>query len=71
VPLDRKGDTLFCAVRDDGVGFDVSHPANGTAGGGLGLIGMRERLDALGGSMDVRSQPGRGTQVLITIPCEV
>jgi signal transduction histidine kinase len=37
---------------------------------GLGLIGMRERLEALGGEMVIRSVPGQGTVMTATIPLE-
>jgi signal transduction histidine kinase len=51
-------------VADDGIGFN---PAR--VGEGLGLSGMREWVESLGGSLAVRSAPGRGTQVEFTIPC--
>src|SRR5579859_4459276 len=49
-------------IRDDGSGFD---PANPPSGGRqqLGLLGMRERAEALGGRIEIRSQPGRGTEI--------
>jgi len=53
-------------VRDDGVGFvgvDGSGP-----NGGLGLHGMRERVEALGGRLAVESAPGAGTTVAVTVP---
>jgi signal transduction histidine kinase len=70
VVLERKGQTLFCTVKDTGVGFDPSsrHKAKVE---GLGLIGIRERLDAIGGTLEVRSRPSQGTQLIMTIPCEV
>jgi signal transduction histidine kinase len=71
VVLERKGQTLFCTVRDNGVGFDVEGWRNGTPDRGLGLIGIRERLDSIGGTLEMQSQPGQGTQLHITIPCEV
>jgi signal transduction histidine kinase len=49
---------LTFTVADDGVGFDADTKAYGT-----GLQGMRDRLDAIGGTLEVRSQPGRGTTV--------
>jgi signal transduction histidine kinase len=57
-----NGDLVF-AVRDDGRGFDPS-----AAGGGTGLQGMADRLDAVGGSIEVTSAPGSGTTVAGTIP---
>ncbi|HEU5062225.1 MAG TPA: GAF domain-containing sensor histidine kinase [Solirubrobacterales bacterium] len=50
-------------VGDDGRGFDPDGPE-----GGRGLIGMRERVTLLGGSLEVRSQPSKGTEVAASIP---
>ncbi len=63
------GTTLRCVVRDDGVGFD---PAVLTEGGkrGLGLVGIRERLNAIGGTLQIRTEPGRGAELLVEIPVE-
>ena len=54
---------LTLEVRDDGAGFDVDH-----AGGGFGLVGMRDRLAAVGGRLHIISSPGRGTRVRAVIP---
>jgi two-component system sensor histidine kinase UhpB len=61
--LSSEEDALHIEVGDDGEGFD---PA--LASEGIGIIGMRERVFALGGTIQVRSQPGRGTTVAITLP---
>jgi len=58
---------LQVVVADDGQGFLPGPPRNGTAGP-LGLTSMRERVEALGGTFQVTSQPGAGTQVTATIP---
>jgi signal transduction histidine kinase len=50
-------------VRDDGRGFDPSQ-----TGEGSGIRGMRDRLDALGGTLEVTSEPGLGTTVKGTVP---
>jgi signal transduction histidine kinase len=65
VSLAQVDGTLTFAVSDDGVGFV---PAD--AGGGTGLQGMADRLDAIGGSLDVRSAPGEGTTVVGHVPVE-
>jgi signal transduction histidine kinase len=63
VELRRDGDDLAFEVRDDGVGFD---PA--TAPRGTGLQGMTDRVEAIGGRLDVRSSPGSGTRVVGHVP---
>ncbi len=50
-------------VRDDGPGFEVEH-----AGGGAGLTNLRDRLEAVGGRLSIRSAPGAGTHVCGFIP---
>jgi signal transduction histidine kinase len=54
-------------VRDDGVGFALG-PGGAGSNGGLGLPGMRERVEALGGRLAVESAPGRGTTIAVTVP---
>jgi two-component system sensor histidine kinase UhpB len=61
--LSDEDEALHIEVGDDGEGFN---PA--LASEGIGIIGMRERVFALGGAIQVRSQPGRGTTVAITLP---
>ena len=61
--LSDEDDALHIEVGDDGEGFD---PA--LASEGIGIIGMRERVFAVGGTIQVRSQPGRGTTVAIKLP---
>jgi len=64
IDIHRRADTLRCSVSDDGTGFD---PARAARGGGLGLLGMRERLGTVGGRLVVRSVPGRGTELVATL----
>jgi signal transduction histidine kinase len=56
---------VACSVRDDGRGMESSN-RNGVQG--LGLIGIRERLNALGGSLRVVAEPRRGTTLFADIP---
>jgi signal transduction histidine kinase len=46
-------------IEDDGGGFDVMHPPNRSQG--IGLLGMKERMNAIDGSLEIRSQLGKGT----------
>ena len=60
------GDRLSVEVRDDGTGFD---PAS-VRSRGLGLLGMQERVRELGGSITLKSQPGKGTTLVAAIPLQ-
>jgi signal transduction histidine kinase len=61
---------LRCTIRDDGVGFDVASVLSRNGQEGLGLIGIRERLNAVGGTFQICSGPGRGTELILDIPAE-
>jgi signal transduction histidine kinase len=71
VEIQRGGGSVRCSIRDNGVGFDVEPEIGKKGGRGLGLVGIRERIAVLGGSVAVSSAPGRGTEMIITIPLEV
>jgi protein-histidine pros-kinase len=65
VSLDGNEDEIRLEVSDDGAGFD---PDEATKGHGLGLIGMRERLMAVGGDCTINSRRGAGTRILARVP---
>jgi len=65
IEVKTLSDRLLCEVVDDGVGFDID--SKGPAAG-LGLRGMRERLSAVGGRLDVRTSPGDGTRIRLELP---
>ncbi len=65
--LAESGDQLCLMVSDDGSGFDVQ----AVDGQALGIMGMRERADLIGGRLDVTSSPGEGTKVVLTAPKQV
>ena len=69
VRVGRDEGAVLVSVHDDGVGFDVAdaRAREGTAGS-FGLFSLRERLGALGGSVDVFSAPGGGTRVDLRAP---
>jgi signal transduction histidine kinase len=62
---------LRLTVDDDGDGFD-SPPATkaGPARRGLGLTAIRERLNAMGGTMEMESRAGQGTRVILQLPLQ-
>ncbi len=63
--VDRSGRWLL-SVIDQGAGFDPQ--TVGAAGTGVGLVNMRDRLDAVGGTLTVRSRSGEGTRVTAEVP---
>jgi signal transduction histidine kinase len=65
VEVTHAGDVLLVRVVDDGRGFDPAR--TGHAGG---VVHMRDRVNALGGSLQVRSRPGEGTSVDARFPLE-
>ena len=65
VTLTYFTDQASLDVIDDGRGFDASVVAGS---GGMGLLGMRERAERLGGSVVIESAPGEGTAVAVTLP---
>jgi ligand-binding sensor domain-containing protein/signal transduction histidine kinase len=67
VRIDFKSSEIGLEVRDDGAGFDVAGNATGDHGH-FGIIGMRERVEQMGGSFRLDSSPGGGTQVVASLP---
>jgi signal transduction histidine kinase len=55
---------LVLTVSDDGVGFDPGAAQRN----GLGLISMAERIEAIGGTLDIRSAPRLGTALTVAVP---
>ncbi|MEA2198153.1 MAG: hypothetical protein QOJ25_2204, partial [Solirubrobacteraceae bacterium] len=55
---------LLLSIRDDGVG-------GADAARGSGLVGLTDRVEALGGTIDIESAPGGGTSLVATLPLEV
>lgn len=67
VGLARTAAGITLRISDDGVGFDPKAAFRPTA---VGLAGMRERVAAAGGRLNVTSAPGRGTEITATLPME-
>jgi len=69
VDLAEQGTMLRLVVQDDGLGFDPDHPPAGQTGErGFGLLSLRERAVSVGGSVSVKSAPGKGTAIEVQIP---
>ena len=74
VTLSYLGDSVSLDVCDDGRGLPAGDGTTGTGGGearaarGLGLRGIRDRVEGLGGQLVVESAPGQGTALAVTLP---
>jgi signal transduction histidine kinase len=68
VILERRQDEVTALVEDDGRGFDPERAGSGQGRRGLGLLGMRERVALVGGTLLVESEDGGGTTVRARIP---
>jgi signal transduction histidine kinase len=63
----NHGPSVSCVIKDNGIGFDPGNLATPTSPG-LGLLGIQERLNALGGKLAIQSAPGQGTVLEFTAP---
>ncbi len=59
---------LHLVVADDGVGFNTADPPTSDSTSGFGLFSIRERLELIGGRLEVESAPGSGTRVTVETP---
>ena len=66
VSLAEEGGMLRLEIRDNGAGFEPGSQASRS--GGVGLMGMRERAEHLNGSLEVKSSPGNGTLISVSVP---
>ena len=66
VLAERREGRVVVMVEDNGTGFDAERLAESDQ---LGLLGMRERAETLGGTLTVESSPSAGTTVVVEVPC--
>jgi len=64
----RTANGLTGCIQDDGIGFDLPTVLSRTHAKGLGLMGMRERLVAVSGTLSIDASPGRGTAIRFEVP---
>jgi len=65
ISLERVGDRLFMKIADDGIGMRATVRVKPNS---FGLMGMRERISAIGGELRIDSQVGTGTTLMLSIP---
>jgi signal transduction histidine kinase len=63
-----SGRQVTCLIQDNGAGFDLNQVLSRKGSRGLGLLGMKERVEAVGGELTIQAAPGNGTSLYITIP---
>ena len=69
VEFRQQEDEVQLVIRDDGVGFDLDTvQQNAATGASFGVLGMKERVDLLGGQIEFTSEPGRGTSLHVHFP---
>jgi len=65
VLLERRMDSILAIVEDNGVGFDPKL----ISGDHLGVVGLKERADMLGGTIQIESSAGKGSTIILEVPC--
>jgi PAS domain S-box-containing protein len=68
VSIRRDGNNIQITVEDDGIGFDISKLGSYLRTKTFGIFSIRERLNSIGGHLNVESEPGKGTRVTIIAP---
>jgi two-component system, NarL family, sensor kinase len=68
IKLVEQGGSVVLGVRDDGRGFDPGTLRQRLAQGHIGLHSQRERIESVGGTLEIHSTPGEGTNVEIRVP---
>jgi two-component system NarL family sensor kinase len=66
--VDRRGDAIVVSCRDDGRGFSPQRRRDALECGHLGLAACTERIESVGGTFEIHSAPGRGTQIRASVP---
>jgi len=64
IVLQRRGETVRLGIRDNGIGFDTQVKKQAS----YGMSNMEERVNELGGSLNIASAPGKGTRIEIRVP---
>lgn len=69
IDITHQGDKLNFKIQDNGVGFNTDDVLNrDVKSGGLGIKGIRERVELIGGELNLKSKPNKGTELWVSIP---
>ena len=66
VILEKRDDLIILIIEDDGIGFNLKNKMKRHKG--MGLTGMNERAELIGGTLEIESKPGRGTTIYVRLP---
>ncbi len=69
IHLEFSKEKVYVSIRDNGIGFNLERIVN-APGEHLGLIGMKERTQYIGGQIDIQSTQDHGTRIVLTVPSE-
>ncbi len=69
VRLSAEPGRITLTVKDNGVGFDMEKVDAATDNVHLGLVGMRERVQIVGGALEIMTALGEGTKIVASVPC--
>jgi PAS domain S-box-containing protein len=71
VLLEKRNDKVILIIEDDGIGFEVNKKSVLTGDDrGMGLLGMKERAELIGGTLEIESSPGNGTTIYVQVTAE-
>ena len=63
---------IIVKIKDNGIGFDLTDTINNAISvGNLGLLGMKQRVDMLGGTINIQTRHGKGTTITLTLPLQL
>ena len=68
ISLQLRGETVHMRIKDNGKSFDVHKVMHSGKVRHVGLLGMKERVDMIGGAFEIESSPGKGTTIHVAIP---
>lgn len=68
IRVELREDYLAFSITDNGVGFSFDEYLARENSQSMGLLGMKERVELLGGSLDIKTEPGKGTDISVNIP---
>src|SRR5579859_341124 len=68
ISIEKLSNGICMKIKDDGKSFEVDRVLHAKKNKRLGLLGMRERVEMVGGSLAVESAPGKGTTIRAQIP---